>query len=116
MGNQKMPEDRLEGFGMRSDVLRIYSRHDAAGVRHLGGISAIPSHDSKNRRADLLCVLQRRDQVRADVFLEVPPPTENIITASFDWSRLPFNHSTKTDAHPSSLVLAVNSDTLSVGA
>ena len=35
---------------------------------------------------------------------------------SVDLSLLPFSHSTKTEAQPSSLVLAVSSDTLSVGA
>ena len=45
-----------------------------------------------------------------------PPPTENTTTPSFAASLLTLSHSTKIDAQPSSLVRAVSSDTLSVGA
>src|SRR5438477_4500674 len=49
-------------------------------------------------------------------FSRLPPPTENTRIASFPLSRLPLSHSAKTEGHPSSLVRAVNSETLSVGA
>src|SRR5436189_3472431 len=49
-------------------------------------------------------------------FSRLPPPTDNTRTASFALSRLPLSHSAKTDGHPSSLVRAVSSETLSVGA
>ena len=45
-----------------------------------------------------------------------PPPTEKIKIQSCFLSLLTFNHSAKTFSQPSSFVLAVNSDTLSVGA
>jgi len=48
-------------------------------------------------------------------FSRLPPPTENTITASFLERWLIFNHSIKMVCQPSSLVLAVSSETLSVG-
>lgn len=48
-------------------------------------------------------------------FFLLPPPTENINIASFLFNLDIFNHSTKTVFQPSSLVRAVNSETLSVG-
>src|SRR6188474_800385 len=49
-------------------------------------------------------------------FSRLPPPTDNTRIASFPLSRLPLSHSAKTEGHPSSLVRAVSSETLSVGA
>ena len=49
-------------------------------------------------------------------FYKSPPPTEKIKSISVDFNLLVFNHSEKTVDHPSSLVRAVSSDTLSVGA
>ena len=45
----------------------------------------------------------------------LPPPTDNTRIASFSLSRLPLSQSAKTEDHPSSLVRAVSSETLSVG-
>jgi hypothetical protein len=36
MGNKKMPYDCLKHFGVRSDVLGIYGRYDAAGIGDFG--------------------------------------------------------------------------------
>ena len=49
-------------------------------------------------------------------FSRLPPPTENTRIRSSGLSRLTRSHSTKTVAQPSSLVRAVSSETLSVGA
>ena len=49
-------------------------------------------------------------------FSRLPPPTENTNSASSLRSRLPFSQATNTVSQPSSLVRAVSSDTLSVGA
>ena len=49
-------------------------------------------------------------------FSKFPPPTEKIKIKSFLLSLLVFNHSEKIVSQPSSFVLAVSSDTLSVGA
>ena len=49
-------------------------------------------------------------------FFRFPPPTEKTNNISFFFNLLILSHSIKTDSHPSSLTLAVNSDTLSVGA
>src|SRR4051812_14955586 len=45
----------------------------------------------------------------------LPPPTEKTNTTSSAFRRLPCSHATNTDSHPSSLVRAVNSETLSTG-
>ena len=45
-----------------------------------------------------------------------PPPTESTRTASFELARLVRSQAAKTVSHPSSLVRAVSSETLSVGA
>src|SRR4030095_6248080 len=49
-------------------------------------------------------------------FSRLPPPTDKTKIASLSLSRLPLSHSVKTEGHPSSLVRAVSSETLSVGA
>ncbi len=49
-------------------------------------------------------------------FSTLPPPTENTNSVSAFASREPRSHSTNTLAHPSSLMRAVSSETLSVGA
>jgi len=71
MRNKKVPDHGLERFRMRSDILGIYGRYDAACVGYFGGVSAVPPHDSKNRCGDFFSVLQRRHEVRTDIFLEV---------------------------------------------
>ena len=48
-------------------------------------------------------------------FFLLPPPTDKTKIKSLGFNLLIFNHSAKTVSHPSSLVLAVNSATLSVG-
>ena len=47
-------------------------------------------------------------------FFKLPPPTEKMNIASFLLNLLTFNHSINIECQPSSLVLAVNSETLSV--
>ena len=85
----------------------------ATGAR----VAAVAPDDADDLRADLPGVLQRRHQVRADVLLEVAAAhREHERCASSVRSRLPRSHSTNTLAQPSSLVRAVSSDTLSVGA
>ena len=49
-------------------------------------------------------------------FSKFPPPTEKIKTTSFELSLLNLSHGSKIVGQPSSFVLAVNSETLSVGA
>src|SRR6476469_5548304 len=48
MGNEKMPNDRLEGFRMWGDVLRIHCWNNTARVSHFGSVSAVSSHDAQN--------------------------------------------------------------------
>jgi hypothetical protein len=53
----------------------------------------------------------------ADTFFSrSPPPTEKTRRPSSERRREPTSHSEKTVSHPSSLVRAVSSETLSVGA
>ena len=114
--DQQVPDHRLERLGVGGDVVGIDRRHDDAGVGHLGRVAAVPADDAADRGSDRPGVLQGRDQVRADVRSRSPPPTESTRTRSLSLRRLPRSHSTKTVSQPSSLVRAVSSETLSVGA
>ena len=50
------------------------------------------------------------------LFSLLPPPTDKINIVSLWFNLLPISQVSNTISHPSSLVLAVNSETLSVGA
>ena len=52
---------------------------------------------------------------RLTFFLRLPPPTDNIKIPSFLFSLLILSHSENEVFHPSSFILAENSETLSVG-
>ena len=64
-----MPDYRLEGFRVGSDVCRIDNRNNDTGVRRLRGIASIAPYHSENGRANLFGILESRNQVRADVLL-----------------------------------------------
>ena len=55
-------------------------------------------------------------RIDADLNFRFPPPTDIIKIASLEFKLLTFNQLAKTLSHPSSLILAVSSETLSVGA
>ena len=68
-------------------------------------------------RAHALGILQGRHQIRADVLFQVAAAHREHQHARLPrFSRLTRSHASKTVAQPSSLVRAVNSETLSVGA
>src|SRR5258708_12881643 len=69
MRDEQVPDDRLERFGVRSHVFGIHRRNDHAGVRHLGGVATISTDHADDPSADSSDVLERLDDVRADVFL-----------------------------------------------
>jgi len=71
MRNKKVPDHGLERFRMRSDILGIYGRYDAACVGYFGGVSAVPAHDAQNGCAGLLGVPHRVDDVAADVLFQI---------------------------------------------
>src|SRR5258708_6987135 len=70
MRDEQVPDDRLERFGVRSHVFGIHRRNDHAGVRHLGGVATISTDHADDPSADSSDVLERLDDVRADVFLK----------------------------------------------
>jgi hypothetical protein len=90
--------------------------HDYACIGDLARVTAVPSDNAADGAADLFRVLQSPNEIRADVALRSPPPTEKMNTIPLASSRLPFSQFTKTVSRPSSLTRAVSSETLSVGA
>src|SRR5215213_3690442 len=64
----------------------------------------------------VLAYCSARTRLGLTFFSRLPPPTEKTNSASSALSRLTLSHSTNTVSQPSSLVRAVSSDTLSVGA
>jgi hypothetical protein len=67
MGDQKMPNDCLERFGMGRDRFRVDRRNDAAGVRGLSRVAAIASDDAGYLRAHASRIVDCLDEIGADV-------------------------------------------------
>ena len=57
---------------MRRDAIGVHRWYDDAGVGDLRGIPAVAAYDAKNFSTDLLRVLQRENEVRANVLFKVP--------------------------------------------
>ena len=110
-----MPDHRLERFRQRRDPGGIHLRDDDDHVAMSRGVSGILADDPEHLGGALLREVDRADKIGADVALGVPPPTENIKSASSASSRLVSSQAAKTLSQPSSLVRAVNSETLSIG-
>ena len=87
-----------------------------AGVGNFGGVAAVLADDADHAGADLFRELKRGDEVGRDVLLQVAAADGENEQSVLALSREPRSHSTNTLAQPSSLVRAVSSETLSVGA
>ena len=111
-----MPDDHLEQLRMWCDGLCIHSRNDNHMVPDTGRKAAIPANNAENVRANDFGVFQRAHEFGLIFFSRLPPPTDMTNSASRDDKRLVRSHSTNVVSHPSSLVRAVSSETLSVGA
>ena len=86
-------------------------------VGHLRRVAAVPADDADHGRADFVArTASAVTRFGLTFFSRLPPPTESTRIRSSGFSRLTRSHSTKTVAQPSSLVRAVSSETLSVGA
>ena len=111
-----MPDDRLKCLAMGSYQGGIDHRDQYDGVRDLARVAAVSPDDPKYAKSTLQGFVQRLDQVRTDIALRSPPPTERTRSASLSFARLVLSQAAKTPAQPSSFVRAVSSETLSVGA
>jgi len=60
-------------------------------------------------------IFQALTRLTLTFFSWLPPPTDNTKTPSLELRLLPFNQAAKELSQPSSLIRAVNSETLSVG-
>ena len=111
--NQKVP--RSETPRCVGDPFRADCGHQDARVRHARRIAAVPTDDADNPGASGLRDIKRSDEVgaRSSTF---PHPRTARAPHRGSSDRLVRSHAANTVAQPSSLVRAVSSDTLSVGA
>ena len=117
MRDEQVPDDGLKRLAVRCDGVRVDGGHDDAGVRDLCGVAAVTADDADDRRRrPSWRTRSARTRFGLTFFSRSPPPTENTKTPSAARNRLPASHAANTVSHPSSLVRAVSSDTLSVGA
>ena len=66
-----MPDDGLKRLTVRCDVRRVHRRHNDTGGRFFRGKSAVPANDSNDCCAGFFGELNRADQIRADIFLQI---------------------------------------------
>src|ERR1700685_4521368 len=69
--DEQVPDDGLEGFGMRSDVGGIDGGDEDAGVGDGGGVASVAADDADDFCADGFGVLERGDEIGADVLFEI---------------------------------------------
>ena len=67
MGNEKMPDERLKSFGVRSDMRGINRRDDHACIGFLCSESSVASHNTHDACALFLRDLHGVDEIHGDV-------------------------------------------------
>src|SRR5437867_12645011 len=70
MRNQKVPDDRLKSFGMRSDPVRVHHRNEHRDIGDLRRVAAIPAHDTDDTATNRSCIVESRNDVRAYIPLD----------------------------------------------
>ena len=71
MRDEQVPEDCLECFRMRRDVIGIHGWDDYAGIGFPGSITPVAADNTHDAGADLLGQLNGANQIRADVLFQV---------------------------------------------
>jgi len=71
MRNQQMPDDRLEGFGVRRHRRLIDDRDQHANIGDFGSVAAVASDHAADGRADALRLLHGAHEIGADVLLKI---------------------------------------------
>src|ERR1700694_2120372 len=71
VGDEEMPDDRLERLGVRRHVVRVDRGDDHTGVGDLGRVAAVLADEADAPGADLLGELESGDEIGRDVLLEV---------------------------------------------
>ena len=75
-----------------------------------------PSLDNSNNiTTNFFTIINRFDNICAYIFSKFPPPTLKSKIISFLFKKIFSNQEENIVSHPSSLILAVNSETLSTG-
>ena len=70
-GQEQVPHQRLERFGMRSNGLRIHNPDQNAHIRDLRGEAPVATDDATHSRSHLFGTLQCPHQIGADVTLRI---------------------------------------------
>ena len=70
MRNQKVPDDRLKRFGVRSDPVRVHHRNEHADIGDLRCVAALPAHDADDTGSNRSRVVESRNDVRAYIPLD----------------------------------------------
>src|SRR5687768_417612 len=73
MTHETVPNHGLEGLRVRRHLCRIDRRYDHHGMAYLLRVAAIAAHDSQNPEVAPPRFVERTDQVRTDIPLEVTP-------------------------------------------
>src|SRR5229473_1442380 len=69
VGHQKMPDQGLKGFCMRSYGGGIDDGNENASVRNLGSVASVAADNPANRGANFPSIFEGSHEVSADVFL-----------------------------------------------
>ena len=74
MGDQQMPDDRLEGFNMGRHRAGADRWHNHTSICYLGGVATIAAHHAADGRSNLPGVLETTHQIKADVMFQIASP------------------------------------------
>jgi hypothetical protein len=71
VGDEEVPDQSLEGFGVGGDIGGVYGGDDDAGVGDLGGEAAVAADYAADGGAGFLGVFESADEIGADIFYGV---------------------------------------------
>ena len=77
VGDDQVPDEGLQPFGLRRHVVGSTVGITHARLRALAGAPAVAARDADDRGPDFPRQVHGPHEVRADVAVGLPPPTEN---------------------------------------
>ena len=116
MAHEQVPHDGAQPLGVGSDALGEQRRDDDAGVGDLRGEAPVAADDAEDRRARSPASSSARTMLGETFALGVATADREHEHAVVRPEPRARSHPTNIVSQPSSLVRAVSSDTLSVGA